>query len=146
MMKALANGTLFLVAAAACPLLGACTSGEGGSGDGTFECSAWYRRDVTVAIEQEAHLSAVIGAEQAATLGDFRFTVLYTSDDFEGRSLLTRIEDGSGSEPHAIERRLFQLGDDSPQNEFVGGHGFTGLSYVYHPTSGAELQYMCQAE
>ena len=29
--------------------------------------------------------------------------------------------------------------------QFSGDHGFTGLSYVYHPTSGAELQFTCKA-
>jgi hypothetical protein len=29
-------------------------------------------------------------------------------------------------------------------NQFIGGHGFTGLVYVYHPSSDAELQYFCE--
>jgi len=27
-----------------------------------------------------------------------------------------------------------------------GGHGFTGLHYVYNPTSRAELQFWCEAK
>ncbi|HUV93017.1 MAG TPA: hypothetical protein VMV80_08020 [Anaerolineales bacterium] len=33
--------------------------------------------------------------------------------------------------------------DSGPQNQFIGGHGFTGLNYSYQPDSGAELQYWC---
>ena len=32
-----------------------------------------------------------------------------------------------------------------PENEFVGGHGFTGLGYVFDPDSKAEIQYFCVA-
>jgi hypothetical protein len=32
-----------------------------------------------------------------------------------------------------------------PENEFVGGHGFTGLGYVFDPDSKAEVQYFCEA-
>jgi hypothetical protein len=31
------------------------------------------------------------------------------------------------------------------RDQFAGGHGFTGLTYVHHPTSSAELQYFCQS-
>jgi hypothetical protein len=32
-----------------------------------------------------------------------------------------------------------------PENEFVGGHGFTGLGYVFDQFSKAEIQYFCEA-
>jgi pantothenate kinase-related protein Tda10 len=35
--------------------------------------------------------------------------------------------------------------DSDPQNQFVGGRGFTGLHYSYQPNSGAELQFWCEA-
>ena len=42
--------------------------------------------------------------------------------------------------------QLYQLPLDSgPSNQFVGGHGFTGLNYSYHPDSSAELQFWCEA-
>lgn len=42
--------------------------------------------------------------------------------------------------------QLYQLpADEGPVDQFVGGHGFTGLNYVYDPASGAELQYWCEA-
>jgi hypothetical protein len=29
------------------------------------------------------------------------------------------------------------------RDQFIGGHGFTGLAYVFHPASGGEIQYFC---
>ncbi len=40
----------------------------------------------------------------------------------------------------AIASLLYQFAD-KPDNRFAGGHGFTGLHYIYHPESGAELQF-----
>ena len=45
-----------------------------------------------------------------------------------------------------LSLQLYQLPiDEGPTNQFVGGHGFTGLNYAYDPVSGAELQYWCEA-
>lgn len=50
------------------------------------------------------------------------------------------------AEDDVIVTQLFQLSkDDGLVNQFLGGHGFTGLTYAYDPVSGAELQYWCEA-
>ena len=42
---------------------------------------------------------------------------------------------------------LYQLSKtERPVNQAVGGHGFTGLHYVYHPHTEVELQFWCSAE
>lgn len=42
--------------------------------------------------------------------------------------------------------QLYQMPRTEPiRNQFVGDHGFTGLNYVYHPTTRAEMQYLCLA-
>ena len=57
-------------------------------------------------------------------------------------SLIALLADG----PLALSRTLYQLSRQQPlQNQFDGGHGFTGLVYVRAPTSAAELQYWCTA-
>ncbi len=49
-----------------------------------------------------------------------------------------------GMETAVSQSTLYQLPPDSgPQNQFGGGHGFTGLNYSYAPDSTAELQYWC---
>ena len=42
----------------------------------------------------------------------------------------------------AICRHVYQFGKDV-KNQFVGDHGFSGLIHVFHPQSGAELQFFC---
>jgi hypothetical protein len=41
-----------------------------------------------------------------------------------------------------IVSNLFQFGPDL-RNLFHGGHGFTGLNYVYHSKNKSELQFWC---
>ncbi|MFC2082516.1 hypothetical protein ACFLSG_00550 [Candidatus Bipolaricaulota bacterium] len=43
-------------------------------------------------------------------------------------------------------RQLYQMDrGKSPGKQFIGGHGFTDLIYVYHASSAAELQHFCEA-
>ena len=50
---------------------------------------------------------------------------------------------GSGEE---LSSQLCQMSKtERPQNEFIGGHGFTGLTYAFHSTSRAELHHWCVA-
>ena len=122
-------------------------SGDGGGGD--LRCSAYYRSSVEGDTEHQAleeHLNAVNEEEQVAVLGEFRFSVLYFDDEYEGRELTVTVLDELAQPARTIERQLFQLSRDSaPVNEFEGDHGFTGLSYVYHPTASGELQYLCHS-
>ena len=46
---------------------------------------------------------------------------------------------------NSITSVLYQFGEP-PENRFDGGHGFTGLHYVYHPESEAELQFRASVE
>lgn len=49
-------------------------------------------------------------------------------------------------EENVMQATLYQLPlDGLPINQFRGGHGFTGLTYAYHPVSNAELQFWCEA-
>jgi hypothetical protein len=51
--------------------------------------------------------------------------------------------------PNQTERLilvLYQFPRTAPANQFIDGHGFTGLHYAYHPNSGAELQFWCVAD
>ena len=41
-----------------------------------------------------------------------------------------------------ITSQLYQFGP-SLKNLFVGGHGFTGLTYVHHPKTESKLQFWC---
>ena len=70
------------------------------------------------------------------------FAATFLSDVGEGQSLSIVVSNSTtGAE---LTRGLYQL---DPQiglrDQFIGGHGFTGLAYVYHPASGSEVQYFC---
>ena len=75
---------------------------------------------------------------------DLGFKASYIDDEFEARALVISITNlNSGDE---IARQLNQMDrGESLINQFIGGHGFTGLMYVYHPSSPGELQYFCES-
>lgn len=110
-------------------------------------CTAAYRATTSMPVEREESISF----EDAATLqtmgfGELDLHATYSTGEGDGeRSLQLWVSEAGRSD--RLISQLYQLPLDSgPQNQFVGGHGFTGLNYVYHPISGAELQFWCQAE
>lgn len=111
-------------------------------------CHTTYRPSVTVPIESEGSvvIPGDIDAEyEAPESGDLRLQARYWTGAADGeRALQLLVTPAGAAEP--LLTHLYQLPQDSgPQNQFAGGHGFTGLIYVYHPTSGAELQFWCEA-
>lgn len=112
----------------------------------SITCTAAYRAGVRMPIESEE--SFTLGDEdsqQRLDFSDLSFQAQYSSGEFDNeRALVLRVTEPGETE--ALISQLYQLGGDSgPVNQFVGGHGFTGLNYVYHPESGAELQFWCTA-
>jgi hypothetical protein len=70
----------------------------------------------------------------------------YMSGQADGERALRLWVTPTGEED-VIVSQLFQLSPDAgPDDQFRGGHGFTGLAYAYDPVSGAELQYWCETE
>jgi hypothetical protein len=135
-----------LLGLAGCRGLGQPSQAQGNAVPLTIDCQTAYRSSVTVGIEQESQISIVGDTEQTATIGDFEFRLYYTDglENWESRSLRLAVA-GAGLDQE-LTAQLYQLPKDAlPQNQFIGGHGFTGLAYVYHPDSGAELQYWCVA-
>ena len=107
-----------------------------------FVCRAYVRPSVHVPPEPIGEIRMLEPGDRSVSSGAFRFRVLYNDDRYDGRSLLTYVY--STSSGKLIEQSLFQLDrQKGPVNQFIGGHGFTGLHYVYAPDSAAELQYVC---
>ena len=46
---------------------------------------------------------------------------------------------------HTLSAILYQFAE-IPENGMAGGHGFTGLHYIYHPGSEAELQFWAEVK
>lgn len=116
--------------------------------EGSIHCTYAYRPS-NVASEPPA-ASALelqeraldVGPEEAAreTLGQLTLSARYDADPFEGNSFSLTASAGEVQ----VLSVLFQFGSGLPQNQFVGGHGFTGLLYFTHPTAGGDYQAFCQ--
>lgn len=106
-------------------------------------CQVFYRSSVEQSpgdgtmIELAGH-----GDRGTAEYADMVFGAQLFDDPGEGPSLILSVT--SRDSGNQILRQLYQIDRAKGlHNQFVGGHGFTGLVYVYHPASTAELQYFC---
>ena len=109
-------------------------------------CTVAYRSSVSVGIEREETLTfGDVDAEQTAVFDEMTFHAALDAGGADNeRNLRLWITDTGETVLHAI---LYQFEMDSgPQNQFVGGHGFTGLNYSYAPNATAELQFWCEAK
>lgn len=112
----------------------------------TVSCTAAYRSAPTQPLEQEETLTfSATSAEQTAVFADLIFHAAYNSGTADNeRNFRVWVTDGTDT--FIYHSTLYQLPLESgPQNQFVGGHGFTGLNYSYTPDSPAELQFWCEA-
>lgn len=113
----------------------------------TLNCTAAYRSSVNSPIEREETITFTdADAEQTLAFADLIFHAAYATGEMNNeRSLRTWVT--ALDESVIYNSQLYQLPLDSgPSNQFVGGHGFTGLNYSYHPDSLAELQFWCEAQ
>lgn len=112
-----------------------------------IECHSAYRTSVTVPVEREETVMLTSTAdEQNITFADLVFHARYWPDEPGGEGPSLRLSVTAAGSADELVATLYQLpAPTPPRNQFSGGHGFTGLSYVYHPASHAELQYWCLA-
>jgi hypothetical protein len=109
-------------------------------------CHTAYRSSVGVPIEREQSVVFTdVDGQESISFEDLVFHAQYGSGEMnQERALRLWVTDVR--EATELQTQLYQLQQETgPQNQFVGGHGFTGLNYVYHPSSGAELQFWCVA-
>jgi len=111
-----------------------------------INCTAAYRSSVEVGIEREETFTFTdVDDEQSAIFSKMMFHATYDAGGADNeRNLRVWVTDAGDTAVY--HSTLYQLPTDSgPHNQFVGGHGFTGLNYSYDPDSNAELQYWCEA-
>ena len=111
----------------------------------SIECQAFYRPSLGQAPGEGKTIT--LTGDNAAETVEFEnmvFAAQHLDDPGEGKSLVLSVTaSDTGDE---VMRQLYQIdGEKGLNNQFVGGHGFTGLGYVNHPTSPAELQFFCEA-
>jgi hypothetical protein len=110
----------------------------------SIDCQVFYRPSVTESLSESAITLTMHGDHEVVEFDELEFNAQYWDDQFEGRSLSISV--ASPDTGDEIVRQLYQMDrGKSLVNQFIGGHGFTGLIYVYHPDSTAELQYFCEA-
>ena len=140
------------VLAAVITLVACSSPAEEGDGDQTgtipdnITCEVFYRPSPGASF-QESTLSLPTAGEQSANRAsaefeDMRIEAAFISDVGEGKSLSIAVTDhNTGAE---LTRGLYQFDPQAGlRDQFVGGHGFTGLAYVFHPSSDSEIQYFC---
>ena len=99
--------------------------------DGTIVCEVFYRPSVGTGFESAAPIHFSEGNDQKVhTFKTMTFEAQFQDDEYEGRALsiaVTNLENGA-----EITRQLYQFDSQNPvENQFIGGHGFTGLVDVF---------------
>ena len=127
------------------------TGPDGGSLAGQVRCSFYYRasNEFSGGTPQgnevdfeERTLDVAPNGDDSATLGALTLSVGYDDDEFEGAAVYVGVEAGDTR----LFRSLYQLRHrELPENQFVGGHGFTGLIYLTHPSEGGDYQLICES-
>jgi hypothetical protein len=109
-------------------------------------CEVFYRAGGERSFESAPPIIFSGGTEKKFHAFDEQaFETWFQDDEFEGHSLfivIVNLENDS-----EIVRQLYQFVAQKPvENQFVGGHGFTGLNYVFKPKATDEIQYSCSVE
>lgn len=135
----------FLLGAALAVVAG-CSGGEAALPD-ELVCTAQYRPFAESMEGAEEQTFTVERIDRPTTSGiEVEFSLMtievhYTGDAPDGRNVRVTVTDRDGAE---ITTALYQIGRPGLQDiGFAGGHGFTGLHYVYHEQ--AMLQFFCGA-
>jgi hypothetical protein len=125
----------------------ACGSGASAA-PAAITCHTQYRpdaetltgaREPNVTVERADDLAQ---RPQTAEFETLTLQVAYQGDAPEGRNVSVVVSTPDGQ---PLVRDLYQFTDGGElSREFAGGHGFTGLQYVFH--EGASLQVWCQAD
>lgn len=140
-MTAVFRPPFILVAAVATTLAGC------GSGDGTevklperISCRVSVQPPVGRRVERTVAVTRARGVDFRVAGQKFRAALFSEgAAAAESLSFVIALEDGG----HDLASGLYQFGPDT-QNQFAGGHGFTGLVRWVDPESGAEVQYFCR--
>ncbi len=113
------------------------------------ECTLVSRLTITASYRPESRTKMLIRRDrnpQKVTFGGFDFQALYNDEPETGRSLqlivTPIVKPGVNNLPIASQVYSLKSGQ-VPRNQFLSGHGFTGLNTIYNPKDFSELQYSC---
>ena len=132
----------FVVAA----VMAACGSGTAAAPP-AITCHTQYRPDAETLVGAREPSLTVERADdlspqpQTVEFDTLTLEVAYQGDAPEGRNVTVVVSTRDGQ---PLVRDLYQFTDGGElDREFAGGHGFTGLQYVFH--RGSSLQVWCAA-
>ncbi len=121
------------------------------AGSFTLVCEAYYRANETRPLSPAKVLRAEIviprgpvpeiARPSKVAEAKFEELTLRLADHRNGSVIVDVVESRTNKQ---VSRHLWQF-NKPPGNPFEGtGQGFTGLIYVKHPATGAELQFICK--
>jgi hypothetical protein len=113
---------------------------------GTIVCEVFYRQGAEQSFEPAPPITFSGRTEKGFhEFETMAFEAWFQDDEFEGRALSIVIVDLETD--REIARQLYQFDPQNPvENQFIGGHGFTGLNYVFKSKSTDEIQFFCSIE
>lgn len=97
--------------------------------------------------KQHPSLSSVFGQSDGVSsefsIGELKVSLHLVDPPYESRSFTVTV---STREGQGLTSTLYQIDRTKlPANDFLGGHGFTGLNHVIDPLSKHGLQFFCSA-
>ena len=115
----------------------------GGAIEGSINCHAFYRLTPGEGLTEAPNMAlSMEGDLEFIKFENMEIRAQTFADQFEGQSLsiaITNLDDNT-----ELNRYLYQLDQSKGlSNQFIGGHGFTGLNYIFHPVGEAEMQFFC---
>lgn len=122
------------------------TAEESSPGSRMIVCEVFYRSTPSQSLQSAPLISFTKGSDsETLTFETMVFEAHFQDDEYEGRALSIAVTDlDTGSN---VTRQLYQFDQQNPiENQFVGGHGFTGLNYVFQPDTSAEMQFFCSVQ
>jgi hypothetical protein len=131
-------------------LAGCSMSGDGvdlrSSKEYGVTCEVFYRPAAGQALSPAPVIMFKSGSDHKyLVFDDMTFNARFQDDQYEGRALFLNVTGVHQSEE--FSRQMYQFdGQNPPENQFIGGHGFTGLIYVFNPKTSSEMQYFCNIE
>lgn len=116
---------------------------QGSAIEGSISCHVFYRELSCEGLSEAPTMTLSMDGDLAFIKFEIlEFRAQFFADQFEGQSLsisITNLDDNV-----ELNRYLYQLDQSKGlSNQFIGGHGFTGLHYIFHPNGDAELQFFC---
>lgn len=110
-----------------------------------IDCHIAYRSSMIVPVQQQDWVT-LTSAKNTKTIkmGDLALHTQYLSSQRSGEGQSFKVSVTPADSDEKLAAFLYQMSNiKQVQNQFSGDYGFTGLGYVYHPKSLAELQYWC---